>query len=105
MTTFTNKKLLSLEAMKQAAACLKTLAHPSRLRMVELLLQGEHTVGELAAACGIPSHMASEHLGILRDRRFLRSERRGRMVFYSIAEAGLADILECVRKRFGENQA
>ena len=36
-------------AFAQAAECLKTLAHPVRLRFVQLLLHGRYTVGELAA--------------------------------------------------------
>ncbi len=41
-------KLLSPAALGQAAECLKTLAHPHRLRMVQMLLRGRFTVGELA---------------------------------------------------------
>jgi predicted transcriptional regulator len=58
-------KFTSLDALTQAAECLKTLAHPHRLRMVQMLLQGRYTVGELAEACEIPSHMASEHLRLM----------------------------------------
>lgn len=100
MTTQSNK-LIPLEAMAHAAECLKTLAHPCRLRMIEMLLNGEHTVGKLAETCEIPSHMASEHLGIMRDRGLLESERRGRNVYYRVAEDGLVGIMECISKRFG----
>lgn len=93
---------VSMAGMTEAAECLRTLAHPCRLRMVELLLGSEFTVGELAEACGIASHMASEHLRILRDRGFLNAERRGRKVFLSIRERGLASIIACVRARFGD---
>ena len=55
-------KLIDLENLREAAECLRTLAHPVRLRMVQLMLRGELTVGEIAEACEIPSHMASEHL-------------------------------------------
>ncbi|RLS82834.1 MAG: ArsR family transcriptional regulator, partial [Planctomycetota bacterium] len=51
--------LTSLEALGQAAECLKILAHPHRLRMIQMLLRDRYTVGELAQACEIPSHMAS----------------------------------------------
>lgn len=94
-------RLTPLEALGHAAECLKTLAHPHRLRMVQMLLRGEYTVGELAEACGIPSHMASEHLGLMRDRGLLTSERRGRSMYYAVAEEGLAGIMACVEKRFG----
>ncbi len=95
------QKLTDLDAMAQAAECLRTLAHPHRLRMVQMLLRGEYTVGELAEACGIQSHMASEHLGRMKDRGLLRVERRGRSVYYGIAEEGLAGIMNCVESRFG----
>lgn len=95
------KELSSIEALTEAAECLKTLAHPHRLRMVQMLLAGEYSVGELAEACDIPSHMASEHLGLMKDRGLLKSERRGRSVYYLIAEEGLAGIVACVEKRFG----
>ena len=97
----TKSTSLSLESLAQAAECLKTLAHPHRLRMVQILLGGEYTVGELAEACEIPSHMASEHLGRMKDRGLLAVERRGRKVYYSVAEEGLSGIINCIEKRFG----
>lgn len=72
------RKLLDMAVMGEAVECLKTLAHPCRLWMVEMLLNGDFTVGELADACDIPSHMASDHLGLMRDRGLLASEKRGR---------------------------
>src|SRR6185295_9124434 len=94
-------KLTPLDALVQAAECLKTLAHPHRLRMVQMLLQGRYTVGELAQACDIPSHMASEHLRLMQRSGFLTSEKVGRKAYYRIAEPHLADILACVEARFG----
>lgn len=96
----TKHKLTSLEGMVNAAECLRTLAHPHRLRMVQMLLRGEHPVGELAEACNIPSHMASEHLGKMRDRGLLNSTRRGRRIFYEISEPHLASIMACIEARF-----
>lgn len=93
-------KLTSNEGLEQAAECLRTLAHPHRLRIVQMLLRGEYTVGELAESCDIPSHMASEHLGKMRDRGLLQSERRGRQMYYSVAEPHLQNIMDCVESRF-----
>ena len=64
------------------------------------MLRKDYAVGELAEACGIPSHMASEHLGKMRDRGLLTAERRGRQIFYKVAEPHLSRILECVEARF-----
>ena len=94
-------KLMPLNALAQAAECLKTLAHPHRLRMIQMLLRGRYTVGELAGACGIPSHMASEHLRLMQRCGFMTSEKDGRNVYYQIAEPHLANIMACIEARFG----
>jgi DNA-binding transcriptional ArsR family regulator len=95
-------KLTPLESLEEAAECLKTLAHPHRLRMVQMLLRGHYTVGELAEACSIPSHMASEHLRLMQRCRLLRSEKDGRKAYYQITEPHLAHIMACVEARFGD---
>lgn len=104
MSKSTRKKpsgLISLEALADAAECLKTLAHPHRLRIVQMLLRGRYTVGELAAACDVPSHMASEHLRLMQRCGLLASEKEGRKAYYEIAEPHLANIMACVEARFG----
>ena len=93
--------LTSLDALERAAECLKTLAHPHRLRMVQMLLRDRYTVGELAEACGIASHMASEHLRLMQRCGFLTNEREGRKAYYRIAEMHLASIMACIESRFG----
>lgn len=86
--------------LESAAECLRTIAHPCRLRMIEILLKEKRTVGELAVACNIPSNMASEHLRILKDRGLLNNRREGRKVFYYVAEPMLEMISNCVGKKF-----
>lgn len=97
----TKLRLTTIEALTDAAECLKTLAHPHRLRMVQMVLQGRYSVGELAEACGIPSHMASEHLRLMQRCGFMNAEKEGRSVFYNVAEPHLASIMACVEARFG----
>ena len=97
----TGVRLTDLAAMEQAAECLRTLAHPHRLRMVQMLLQKQYPVGELAEACDIPSHMASEHLRLMQRCGFLSAEKQGRFVYYKIVEPHLESILHCIEKRFG----
>lgn len=95
------KPLTDLGALAQAAECLRTLAHPHRLRMIQMLLRGRYTVGELADACGIPSHMASEHLRLMQRCQLLEADREGRRTYYRIGEPHLASIMACVEARFG----
>lgn len=97
----TTLKLTELESLGEAAECLKALAHPHRLRMIQMLLQGDFTVGELAESCSLPVAMASEHLRLMQRCGFLSSEKQGRKVYYHVVEPHLKDILACVEQRFG----
>jgi DNA-binding transcriptional ArsR family regulator len=94
-------ELTELDALAQAAECLRVLAHPHRLRMVQMLLAGRYSVGELAEACDLPTPMASEHLRLMQRCGFLTSEKQGRHVYYAIAEPHLKDIMKCIEARFG----
>lgn len=93
---------LTSEGYEQASQCLRTLSHPVRLQMVELMLHGRHTVTELAEICGVQQHVASEHLRLMQHCNLLNREREGRKTFYQVAEPGLESIMSCIRKRFGE---
>jgi ArsR family transcriptional regulator, zinc-responsive transcriptional repressor len=100
MTRRAKKPAGDLQAFAAAAECLKALAHPARLRMVQLLLHGRYTVGELAEDCDIPDNVASEHLRLMQRCGFLNSEREGRRVFYQVAEPHLESIMACIESRF-----
>jgi len=99
------KNLIELDRLAQAAECLKTLAHPHRLRIVEMLLQGRYTVGELADECAIPSNIASGHLRLMQRCGFLAPERVGRSTYYRITEPCLKKFLGCIRERFAKDDA
>ena len=101
MSAKTKLRLTNIEALGDAAECLKTLAHPHRLRMVQMVLQGRYSVGELADACGIPSHMASEHLRLMQRCGFMNAEKEGRSVYYTVSEPHLESIMACIEARFG----
>lgn len=94
-------RLTELDALRNAAECLKALAHPHRLRIVQMLLQREFTVGELAEACELPMAMTSDHLRLMQRCGFLKSTKEGRHVYYQIAEPHLKDIMDCIERRFG----
>ncbi|MEM7312218.1 MAG: metalloregulator ArsR/SmtB family transcription factor [Planctomycetota bacterium] len=89
-----------MNALSQAAECLKVLAHPVRIRMVQLLLHGRYTVGQIAEDCEIAENLASEHLRLMQRCGFFTSEREGRKVFYQVAEPHLEKIINCIEDRF-----
>ncbi|MEA2067614.1 MAG: metalloregulator ArsR/SmtB family transcription factor [Verrucomicrobiota bacterium] len=85
------------EAVAHAAEMLKQLAHPMRLRMVDLLhTTGELPVSEITDYLGIAQATTSQHLNQMRRVGLLKSERRGKAVWYSIADARPISLLNCI---------
>ncbi len=93
------ERLIDLEALAQAAECLRVLAHPHRLRMLQMMLAGQFTVGELAEACGLSTPMTSEHLRLMQRCGFLASQKDGRKVYYRVVDPHLASFMKCVESR------
>ncbi len=93
-----NAEPLPLEALVKAAACLKVMAHPVRLRIVDILQRGDYSVREVAEMCEIPEHQICEHLRHMQACGLLESERRGRTVHYRVASPQLPSLLHCIRE-------
>ena len=75
----------------------KTLAHPARIRVLELLRDGERPVSELIPEVGLePSHL-SQQLGVLRRANVVQSRKEGATVLYSVADQRIFDLLEVAR--------
>jgi len=71
----------------QLAGLLRILAEENRLRILCLLLQGEHCVAELCQALDLPQNLVSHHLGVLREAGLLiarRDPEDSRWVYYSV---------------------
>ena len=93
-----NIKLIPLKKLSDAADCLKVMAHPVRLRIVNILMQGDFAVHEIADLCETTPNQTCEHLRLLRGHGLLESERRGRTVYYKITTPQLPSLLECITK-------
>lgn len=77
-----------------AARFFRVLGDPTRLRILELLGEGDRTVGELIQNVGQPQPRVSTTSPCLRHCGFVESERRGREVVYRLAIRGLRQLLE-----------
>ena len=93
--------LVPMESLEAAAECLKALAHPARLRMIDILQQGEYAVHEIAAMCGVGPNQTCEHLRMLKGHGLLDSRRKGRTVYYRILAGHLPSLLACIRAQCG----
>jgi DNA-binding transcriptional ArsR family regulator len=77
----------------------KALGHAGRVRILEVLCQGDRTVTELVPLVGLEASHLSQQLGVLRRARVVVARRQGSTVAYSIANAEVAELL-AVAKRF-----
>lgn len=75
----------------------RTLGHPARIRVLELLVDGERSVGELLPDVGLESSHLSQQLGVLRRAGVVVSRKQGTAVFYSLASPLIADLMAAAR--------
>lgn len=81
------------------AGLFKGLAHPLRIRLLELLADGdEHGVTELQRDTGLEASHLSQHLAVLRRHRLVASTRRASHVYYRIANPDVAELLAVARR-------
>lgn len=79
------------------AGLFRVLGHPARVRIVELLRDGEKSVGALQAELGLESGATSQHLAALRRVGLVESRREGTSVFYRASDEKVFDLLEAGR--------
>jgi DNA-binding transcriptional ArsR family regulator len=75
----------------------RVLGHPARVRILELLRDGERTVGALQVELGLDSGGTSQHLAALRRIGLVESRREGTSVFYRVDDPQVFDLLEAGR--------
>ena len=84
--------------LKRISRMLKTIGHPSRLRIIELLLLGSKlSVKDIYERINISQSSASQHLRSLEEIGILQSEREGKQIFYSILNHHIRQLLHCVQ--------
>ncbi len=93
------------DRLAEAAEILRALSHPTRLRIVELLGEGEFCVKRLEELLGIPQPSVSQHLSRLRYAGLIESERRGHLVCYRLTEPRGSMILKAALGEAGRNGA
>lgn len=91
-------ELIEQRRIEHAAEVLKTVAHPVRLRIVELLEAGEKSVTELKELLGVTQPLTSQHLTQMRMRGVLGSRREGTQVYYSVANPDVIKVIHCIRR-------
>jgi DNA-binding transcriptional ArsR family regulator len=83
----------------------RVLGHPARVRILELLREGERTVGELQAELELDSSGTSQHLGVLRKQGIVEGRREGTSVHYRVRDPRMFELLDVARAVLSANLA
>ena len=82
------------------AGIFQALAHPTRVAIVEILREGEHSAGAILERLELEQANVSQHLAVLRAKGIVSSRKDGNQVIYSLKHQMLVDVLEIMRQYF-----
>lgn len=83
---------------ERKAELFRALAHPARIRALEVLAQGERSVGELQPLVGIEASHLSQQLAVLRRAGLVTTRKVGSTVVYAIRDDDLVELLAVARR-------
>jgi DNA-binding transcriptional ArsR family regulator len=90
-----------LQAFK--ARFFRALAHPARIRILEILVRGGRTVQELQSALDLDQPIVSQQLAVLRNQGIVAAEKHGLSVRYTVRDPLVADLLDVARRIFNNH--
>lgn len=79
---------------RQLASLFDALSDPTRVRIIAVLMDGEINVGELVERIGLSKSAISHQLRSLRDKRLVRSHKRGRQVYIALDDDHIAELFQ-----------
>jgi DNA-binding transcriptional ArsR family regulator len=82
------------------AELFKALSHPTRIRLLELLRDGEKVVGQLQSELGAEGSTVSQQLAILRMKNLVDTRRAGNSIYYRLRDPQIRDLLDAARRIF-----
>ena len=89
--------ILNVEKLKKAAFILKTIAHPMRIGIVELLTYNDKlSVNEICEQLGIEQSLTSHHLSNMKLKGILGCEREGKNIYYYLQLKEVTKVIECM---------
>ena len=89
---------LSAPVSEVKAELFKAIGHPARIRVLEVLSEGERSVSDMQPLVGIESSHLSQQLGILRRAGLVTTRKEGASVIYSLADPTLAELLAVAKR-------
>ncbi|MGH3292068.1 MAG: ArsR/SmtB family transcription factor [Trebonia sp.] len=93
------------DGVEVVARFFRALGDPARLRLLEFLLGGEHTVTECVQRIGLSQGRVSSHLACLAGCGYVEGRREGRFTRYKVADPRVADLVMLARSMAADNEA
>jgi len=90
-------KRIPSRTLREVAPVLKVLAHPHRLRIVEILLNESVSVKKLASMLKLAPPVVSQHLGQMRSNGIVTPRREGKQVYYEVVSPNATNLINCIR--------
>ncbi len=88
----------SLQRFK--AELFKALSHPARIRILELLREGEKSVSQLQLELAAEGSTVSQQLAILRMKNLVDTRKAGNVIYYRLRDPQVNDLLDAARRIF-----
>ncbi|WP_454193310.1 ArsR/SmtB family transcription factor [Paenibacillus sp. Marseille-Q7038] len=90
------------EVQQFKAEFFKALAHPMRIRILEVLSEGEKTVNEIQTILGSEGSAVSQQLAVLRSKNVVSSVKEGTSVIYSLRDPLIKELLSVAKQIFNK---
>lgn len=94
---------MNLEMQRFKAEFFKALAHPLRIRILELLAEGDKNVNELQTLIGSEGSSVSQQLTVLRAKNIVSGTKEGNKVIYTLRDPMIVELLAVAKKIFNNH--
>ncbi|MCE5285313.1 MAG: metalloregulator ArsR/SmtB family transcription factor [Pelosinus sp.] len=94
---------MNLERQQFKADFFKALSHPLRIRILELLSEGDKSVNELQGLIGSEGSAVSQQLAVLRSKNIVDGKKDGTKVMYSLRDPAIIELLDSARRIFNNH--
>lgn len=92
------KTLIDVEKLEKVAFILKTIAHPLRIGIIDLLTDNERmSVNDICQKLDSEQSLTSHHLSNMKLKGILRSEREGKNIYYSLKMKEVTEVIHCMQ--------
>lgn len=102
-TGMSKGEVVAGELQRFKAEFFRVLAHPVRIKLLEVLLEGERSVQELQDILGLDQPVVSQQLAILRSKTIVTRRKAGTSVRYSVRDPLVGDLLAVARRIFNNH--